>query len=155
MYRDYFTSPIGMIELESNDQGITRLDFCERRQGVAPHPILEQAKFQLKEYFKGERQQFDLKIEMHGTDFQKSVWQRLLDIPFGETCSYHDIAKRIGNPKAVRAVGAANGRNPVALVVPCHRVIGSNGTLTGYAGGLERKAWLLRHEAASTFKLSP
>lgn len=157
MYRDYYDSPIGTIEIRANGRGITALDFyenTERREPAVPNPILEKAKSQLAEYFSGERQAFDLKIEMQGTEFQKSVWRKLLDIPYGQTCSYFDIARKTGNPKAVRAVGAANGKNPIALIVPCHRVIGSDGRLTGYAGGLDRKAWLLQHEAATGFRLS-
>ena len=147
MYQDYFESPIGIIEIKASENNIIALDFCETPSSSTPSPILDGAKFQLNEYFKGTRQLFDLKIKLYGTDFQRSVWKKLLNIPYGQTCSYHDIAKHINNPKAVRAVGAANGKNPIALIVPCHRVIGSNGTLTGYAGGLERKAWLLAHEA--------
>lgn len=155
MYQDYFESPIGTIEIRANDSALTALDFCEQRGVTVAHPLLERAIKQLSEYFKGERQLFDLKIELMGTNFQKSVWQELLHIPYGRTCSYFDIARNINSPKAVRAVGAANGKNPIALIVPCHRVIGSNGTLTGYAGGLDRKAWLLQHEAATGFALSP
>ena len=147
MYQDYFESPIGIIEIKASENNIIALDFCETPSSSTPSPILDSAKFQLNEYFKGTRQLFDLKIKLYGTDFQRSVWKKLLNIPYGQTCSYHDIAKHINNPKAVRAVGAANGKNPIALIVPCHRVIGSNGTLIGYAGGLERKAWLLAHEA--------
>ena len=155
MYQDYFESPIGLIEIRANDSAVTALDFCKQRGATVPHPLLEKAIEQLSEYFKGERQLFDLKIETNGTAFQNSVWRELLNIPYGHTCSYFDIAQKIGNPKAVRAVGAANGKNPIALIVPCHRVIGSNGTLTGYAGGLDRKAWLLQHEAATGFALCP
>jgi len=147
MYQDYFESPIGIIEIRANEKSIIALDFCETPSSSTPSPILDSAKIQLNEYFEGTRQLFDLNIKLNGTNFQKSVWDKLLNIPYGQTCSYHDIARRINNPKAVRAVGAANGKNPIALLVPCHRVIGSNGTLTGYAGGLERKAWLLAHEA--------
>lgn len=154
MYRDYFKSPIGILELEAEEQGITKIDFCEKLKSITPHPLLIEAKSQLTEYFNGNLQHFDLKIIIRGTNFQKSVWGKLLDIPFGQTCSYYDIAKRINNPKAVRAVGNANGKNPIAIIVPCHRVIGLDGRLTGYAGGLARKAWLLQHEAASSFKLS-
>lgn len=108
---------------------------------------LQQAKMQLQQYFAGERQQFSLCLAPAGSHFQQQVWQALYAIPFAHSCSYGVIAKHLANPKAVRAVGAANGRNPIAIVVPCHRVIGANGRLTGYAGGLHRKWWLLQHEA--------
>jgi methylated-DNA-[protein]-cysteine S-methyltransferase len=111
-------------------------------------PILQETHRQLNEYFAGTRTEFELELDFAGTDFQKNVWQALLTIPFGETRSYADIAKQIGNPSAVRAVGAANGRNPISIVAPCHRVIGSNGTLTGFAGGLHAKQILLQLEGA-------
>jgi len=111
------------------------------------HPILCEAECQLREYFAGERQQFDMPYDTVGTEFQKKVWQALLTIPFGETRSYQQIAEQIGNPKAVRAVGAANGKNPLSIMAPCHRVIGSNGKLTGFAGGLTVKAFLLELES--------
>ena len=107
------------------------------------------ARQQLIEYFAGERKDFDLPLRLNGTEFQLSVLQALQKIPYGETTSYSDIAERIGRPKAMRAVGAANGRNPIPIIVPCHRVIGSDGTLTGYGGGLHRKQWLLQHERAT------
>jgi len=146
MYRDYYHCPIGIIEIQANDNALTALDFCEEQGAILPHPLLEKAKLQLSEYFNKKRQTFDLKIEMKGTPFQKSVWSALLSIPYGKTCAYSEVATLINNPNAVRAVGAANGNNPIALIVPCHRVIGRDGSLTGYAGGLARKAWLLRHE---------
>lgn len=108
---------------------------------------LKQANLQLQQYFAGERQQFSLQLAPTGTRFQQQVWQALCAIPFAHSCSYGTIAQALQNPKAVRAVGAANGRNPIAIVVPCHRVIGANGSLTGYAGGLQRKLWLLQHES--------
>jgi len=108
---------------------------------------LQQASLQLQQYFAGERQHFSLQLAATGTRFQQQVWQALSAIPFAHSCSYGAIAQALQNPKAVRAVGAANGRNPIAIVVPCHRVIGANGSLTGYAGGLQRKLWLLQHEA--------
>ena len=103
---------------------------------------------QLEEYFAGRRRQFDLPLDLHGTEFQKRCWQELLKIPYGETRSYADVARAIGNPSAVRAVGLANGQNPIAIIVPCHRVIGSDGSLTGYGGGLETKRKLLELEGA-------
>jgi O-6-methylguanine DNA methyltransferase len=107
---------------------------------------VQQAIKQITEYFAGTRRQFDLILDLQGTPFQRSVWQYLLTIPFGCTASYQEVANAIDNPRATRAVGAANGRNPVSLVVPCHRVVGSDGSLTGYGGGLWRKEWLLEHE---------
>jgi methylated-DNA-[protein]-cysteine S-methyltransferase len=111
------------------------------------HPVLLETIRQLAEYFRGTRRAFDLPLDFHGTDFQKQVWSSLLSIPFGETRSYLDVARAVGNPAAVRAVGAANGRNPISIIAPCHRVIGTNGGLTGFGGGLEAKAWLLAHES--------
>ncbi len=111
-------------------------------------PVLHKTHHQLNEYFAGKRKQFDVELDFAGTDFQKKVWHALLTIPFGETRSYADIANQIGNPKAVRAVGAANGKNPISIIAPCHRVIGSNGTLTGFAGGLQAKQILLQLEGS-------
>jgi methylated-DNA-[protein]-cysteine S-methyltransferase len=117
----------------------------------AEHPVLKQAKRELDEYFTGTRTEFNLPLAALGTAFQQKVWQALITIPFGETWSYQDLADAIGNPKAVRAVGLANGKNPISIIVPCHRVIGKSGKLTGYAGGVERKAWLLKHEKKKPF----
>lgn len=147
MFIDYINSPIGLVEIEASEQGISRVDFVEsKNHDVNPNQYTDNCGQQLKEYFTGERRIFDLKLDRKGTDFQHSVWGKLLEIPYGEQRAYRDIAEALNNPKAVRAVGAANGKNPIAIIVPCHRVIGSNGTLTGYASGLERKAWLLKHE---------
>lgn len=118
-------------------------DGCERDDAGLAH-VVEQ----LNAYFSGELTDFELSMEMRGTDFQRRVWAALCEIPYGETISYGELARQVGNPKASRAVGLANGRNPVAIVVPCHRVIGADGSLTGYGGGLDRKVWLLEHEAA-------
>ncbi len=146
-YFAYYDSPIGLIEIGGTPDGITSLFFVEeRRSGVATNDVCEEAVKQISEYFAGSRQEFDLPITMDGTEFQQQVWQELRSIPFGQTVSYGDVARSIGKPSAVRAVGAANGDNPVSIIVPCHRVIGSNGGLTGYGGGLERKQWLLKHE---------
>jgi methylated-DNA-[protein]-cysteine S-methyltransferase len=114
----------------------------------ADHPILKATATQLGEYFAGTRMTFDLPLHPHGTDFQRAVWQQLSAIPHGETRSYADIARALGQPTATRAVGAANGRNPLSIVVPCHRVVGSTGALTGFAGGIAAKRWLLAHEGA-------
>ena len=144
---EYYDSPIGLVEIGGTPDGITSLFFVEeRRSGVATNEMCEQAVKQISEYFTGSRQEFDLPILLSGTEFQRQVWQELRSIPFGQTVSYGDLARAIGKPSAVRAVGAANGDNPVSIIVPCHRVIGSDGGLTGYGGGLERKRWLLKHE---------
>lgn len=113
-----------------------------------PDVHTESARTQLREYFEGNRDSFQLNMEPEGTDFERSVWKALLSIPNGKTCSYGDVAKQIGDAKASQAVGRANGKNPIAIVIPCHRVIGADKKLTGYAGGLERKEWLLKHEGA-------
>lgn len=155
---DYATmhSPLGSIRIARNEEGITEVEFVS---GKGPPPpehwtpnvfSLSNAIKQLQEYFAGERTRFDLPLAPRGTSFQLSVWDALRDIPYGETRSYADIARRIGRERATRAVGAANGRNPVAIIIPCHRVIGSSGSLTGYAGGLELKRALLRLEATNS-----
>jgi methylated-DNA-[protein]-cysteine S-methyltransferase len=155
LFRTTFQSPVGALPLVASDAGLVAVlwpdDAPDRvRLGAmreqADHPVLVEAVVQLAAYFAGERIAFDLPLDPRGTDFQRSVWTALRDIPFGETRSYADIARAIGRPTAVRAVGAANGRNPLSIVAPCHRVVGSNGALTGFAGGLETKRWLLAHE---------
>ena len=144
-------SPIGPLHIACVENGITELHMGSKppatgaRQG---HTLLTRARKQLDEYFSGKRTSFDLPLAAKGTDFQQQVWKKLCDIPFGETSSYGEVAARVGNPRASRAVGAANGRNPIAVIVPCHRVIGADGSLTGFGGGLERKKWLLQHERA-------
>jgi methylated-DNA-[protein]-cysteine S-methyltransferase len=143
----YFASPIGLIEIGGTAGHIHSLYFVdERRSGEEPHGVLQDAVRQMDEYFDGARRAFDLDLFLQGTEFQEQVWHQLLTVPYGCAATYQDIANAIGRPKAVRAVGAAIGRNPISIVVPCHRIIGSNGKLTGYAGGLWRKDWLLRHE---------
>lgn len=153
----YYTiapSPLGEMTLQANDEGILGIWFTTQTtrpddlgQENANHSVLSLGLTQLDEYFSGKRTQFDLPIAAKGTAFQMQVWQALTTIPYGETWSYQELANAIGNPKAVRAVGLANGKNPVSIVVPCHRVIGKNGKLTGYAGGIERKRWLLEKES--------
>jgi methylated-DNA-[protein]-cysteine S-methyltransferase len=146
-------SPIGTLLLVGRDGGLAGLyvDEHEKAPGVDPawvedaRPFVEVQR-QLEEYFAGDRRTFDLELRPVGTPFQRSVWRALEEIPWGETCSYGDIARRVGRPTAFRAVGLANGRNPLSIVIPCHRVIGSGGAMTGYGWGLERKTWLLRHE---------
>ncbi len=146
-YYGYYASPIGLIEIGSTATGVTSLSFVERRRAdFDSHPMLDQATRQIAEYFDGRRHAFDLSIDLQGTPFQREVWQQLLKVPFGQIVSYQGIANIIGRPRAARAVGAANGRNPISIIVPCHRVVGSDGSLTGYGGGLWRKEWLLRHE---------
>lgn len=149
-------SPVGRLTLVASDEGLAAIlweaDSPDRvRLGAVvdacEHPILLETERQLAEYFAGTRTAFTVALDMKGTDFQKKVWNALLTIPFGETRAYAEIAGQLGNPKACRAVGAANGRNPVSIIVPCHRAIGSDGSLTGFAGGLEAKRYLLNHEA--------
>ena len=133
-----------MIKISANDEAITAIAFVEQQdEPSGSTPLLQQAKQQLTDYFEQKRKTFDLPLAPAGTEFQRNVWRELRAIPYGVTCSYADIAKRLNNPNAVRAVGSANGKNPISIIVPCHRVIGTNGTLTGYAGGLQRKAFLL------------
>lgn len=143
----YYDSPIGLIEIGATGDAVTSLVFVEeRRSDAESNGLCEEAARQLAEYFEGTRRAFDLPVMPDGTDFQKRVWSELMKIPFGQMISYGDLARALGKPSAVRAVGAANGSNPISIVVPCHRVIGNNGGLTGYGGGLPRKEWLLRHE---------
>ncbi|MBW1980835.1 MAG: methylated-DNA--[protein]-cysteine S-methyltransferase [Deltaproteobacteria bacterium] len=149
LYYDYYESPIGLLEVGGTAEAITSLSFVQSpRPAYDSHPAVREAVRQLDEYFYHRRQDFHLKIHMDGTGFQKKVWRQLLEVPYGRLASYRDIAVAIGRPRAVRAVGAANGKNPIALVVPCHRIIGSNGKLIGYGSGLWRKEWLLRHEGS-------
>lgn len=154
MYYCTYQSPLGEIALTANDKGLSALAFQTGKSPITYAGLIEDSsKFtqviqQLTQYFDGDRKHFELPLAPEGTNFQKQVWQALLEIPCGETKSYGWIAKSIKNEKAVRAVGTANGANPIALIVPCHRVIGSNGKLTGYAGGLALKAKLLMHEGA-------
>ncbi len=145
----YIQTPLGITKLEGDENGlnsITVLDVEEELTDLIPEP-LEDASYQLQEYFEGKRENFDLDLNPQGTDFQKRVWNALLDIPYGKTTSYLELSKTLGDVKAIRAVAAANGKNPLWIVIPCHRVIGSDGSLTGYAGGLHRKKWLLDHES--------
>jgi methylated-DNA-[protein]-cysteine S-methyltransferase len=148
-------SPIGRLLLCSDGAALTGL-YMDVPSGMPPGAgpwaldpnggPLPQARRQLEEYFEGSRREFVLPLRLHGTDFQRRVWSELLQIPYGTTWSYGELARRINNPNASRAVGLANGRNPISIFVPCHRVIGADGSLTGYGGGLERKQWLLAHE---------
>jgi methylated-DNA-[protein]-cysteine S-methyltransferase len=148
-------SPLGPLRLLADEHGLRGI-YMQRHQGeplasgssdTPEHPILRETAKQLREYFAGERRVFDLPLAATGTEFQQRVWQALMALEFGQTCSYGELARAIGQPSASRAVGAANGRNPLSIIVPCHRVIGSDGSLTGYGGGEANKRWLLDHEA--------
>ena len=148
-------SPVGTLKLVANDKALVAVlweNENPKRVRLAElieqthHPILLETQKQLSEYFAGKRQQFDLPLDFEGTEFQQKVWQALLTIPFGETRSYRDIAEQVGNVNAVRAVGAANGKNPISIIAPCHRVVGANGKLVGFAGGLDNKEILLKLE---------
>jgi len=157
MYYCYMDTPIGELLLAGDDDGLGLVGFPQGKMRHDPEPdwIFNEKPFaaarqQLEEYFAGERKDFDLPLHLSGTHFQVQVLQELQRIPYGETTSYGDIAKRIGRPKAMRAVGAANGRNPIPIIVPCHRVIGSSGDLTGFGGGLDTKEALLRLEAENS-----
>ena len=157
MYYCYLETPIGQIMLAGDDEALTVVDFPKGSMHRQPDPdwIYNEKPFvaarqQLLEYFAGKRTEFDLPLRLNGTEFQLQVLEELQRIPYGETKSYGDIAERIGRPKALRAVGAANGRNPIPIIVPCHRVIGSSGDLTGFGGGLDIKEALLRLEAENS-----
>ena len=150
----YFESPLGLVIIKGDETGVAQITCLD---GVCGGPAgdgqpmdepVRQALDQLTEYFAGTRQTFDFRMNPAGTSFQQTVWQALRNVPFGTTQSYMDLTRHLGDEKAIRAVAAANGRNPLWIVVPCHRVIGSDGSLTGYAGGLWRKEWLLKHERA-------
>jgi methylated-DNA-[protein]-cysteine S-methyltransferase len=145
----YYASPIGLIEVCGSNDAITSLRLGAMRQyGVMANPLIDRAIEQLTAYFRRSRYTFDLPITLAGTEFQHRVWDQILAIPYGQTQSYSEIARILDKPRAVRAVGAAAGQNPISIIVPCHRVIGSHGDLVGYGGGLWRKEWLLQHEGA-------
>ena len=147
IFIDYLVTPSGLLKICATHKAIKAITFVDRQvQDKTANTLTEQAILQLSEYFANARRTFDLPLAPQGTLFQQQVWQLLCDIPYGQTASYSDIARRLGNPKAVRAVGSANARNPISIIVPCHRVIGANGSLTGYAGGLLRKSQLLSLE---------
>ena len=147
----YLKTPLGHAQIEGDHQGISAVRVLDQEQTLNSEipEVLEEAVYQLKEYFRGDRKQFDLPLNPQGTKFQKRVWKELCKIPYGKSISYLDLSKKLGDPKAIRAVASANGKNPLWIIIPCHRVIGSNGDLVGYAGGLERKKWLLNHESPS------
>jgi len=155
MRYSYLDTPIGRLLIAGDDDAVRRIDFPKDGKAGRPEASWEEsargavgeAMRQLREYFAGRRSEFELPLAPEGTEFQRTVWNRLREIPYGETISYGELAKRVGNPKASRAVGAANGQNPIPIVIPCHRVIGSNGKLTGFGGGLPVKEALLALEA--------
>jgi methylated-DNA-[protein]-cysteine S-methyltransferase len=159
LFYKFVLTPVGELKLVASEKGLVAVlweNDSPRRVPLTDlvqddrQPVLLEAERQLEEYFAGTRQRFDLPLDMRGTPFQKNVWKTLLAIPFGKTRSYGELAHKLGKPNASRAVGAANGRNPISIVVPCHRVIGASGKLTGFAGGLEAKAHLLNHETNGT-----
>jgi len=147
--KTYYKTPIGTAEITGNENGIQSISMLDDNIASStdiPY-FLQDCVTQLDEYFKGTRSEFDLKLNPKGTDFQRKVWNELLNIPYGKTRSYLEQTKQIGDPKAIRAVASANGKNPIGIIIPCHRVIGSDGSLTGYASGIWRKKWLLEHES--------
>jgi methylated-DNA-[protein]-cysteine S-methyltransferase len=153
VYTAHYESPIGTIEIQGTEAGVSGLNFVDlkeektaRRMKDSPPGPVADALAQLEGYFHGDRTVFSVKLDLRGTDFQKKVWAKLLRVKFGQTTTYKALAEAVGNPASTRAVGGANHRNPVSIIVPCHRVVGSDGRLTGYGGGLWRKDWLLRHE---------
>ena len=154
MFSSFYQSPIGLLQITATENGINSVLFLDKKTASSPleNGLTKDCKIQLTEYFEGKRKVFDILLDPVGTDFQKSVWQLLCAVPFGKTDSYMSLAKALNNPLSIRAVGAANGKNPIAIIIPCHRIIGSNGSLTGYAGGLWRKEWLLKHEGVKAFQ---
>lgn len=146
MYRGYYKSELGWIEVTGNEAAITSVCFVDERKEDRINEVVQQCLLQLDEYFHNKRTTFSLPLQASGTPFQKRVWDALCTVPYGKSVSYLDIATTIGNEKAVRAIGGANSRNPISIIVPCHRVIGKSGKLVGYEGGLWRKEWLLKHE---------
>ncbi|MGB8376021.1 MAG: methylated-DNA--[protein]-cysteine S-methyltransferase [Salegentibacter sp.] len=151
MKKAYLQTPLGTAEICGDENGISEVKITDAEAGSSEEvpELLQPAVQQLSAYFGGNLKEFDLKLNPAGTDFQKKVWAALLNIPYGTTTSYLELSKKLGDVKAIRAVAAANGKNPLWVIVPCHRVIGSDGSLTGYAGGLARKKWLLEHENPS------
>lgn len=148
----FIKSPIGVLEIVGNSEAVFSILFCDDENKAVSKSVSNEMKdvvVQLQEYFEGKRTDFSLKISPKGTDFQKRVWNELLNIPFGKTLNYQQMANKLGDPKVIRAAASANGKNPISIIIPCHRVIGSDGSLTGYAGGIHRKKWLLEHENPS------
>ena len=149
MFEAYYKSPIGNLRIISNERDIIKIEFTADffKMKIIPAQI-QGCINQLDEYFKGERKKFSVGINPAGTEFQGKVWNLLMKIPYGKTISYLELSKQFGNEKAIRAIASANGKNPIPIIIPCHRVIGNDGSLTGYAGGLLKKQWLLEHEGA-------
>lgn len=145
----YIKTPIGTAEIIGDENGIQSISMLDDEIELSTKIpfVLQDCATQLSEYFEGTRSEFDLKLNPQGTDFQQKVWNELLNIPFGKTRTYLEQTKQLGDPKAIRAVASANGKNPIGIIIPCHRVIGSDGSLTGYASGIWRKKWLLEHES--------
>ncbi|MBU8893288.1 MAG: methylated-DNA--[protein]-cysteine S-methyltransferase [Bacteroidales bacterium] len=149
MFEAYYKSPVGNLRIISNDQDIIKIEFTDDffKMKIIPSQIQNCIK-QLDEYFNGARKEFNIEINPAGTEFQGKVWNILLKIPYGKTISYIELSRQFGDEKAIRAIASANGKNPIPVIIPCHRVIGNDGSLTGYAGGLLKKQWLLEHEGA-------
>lgn len=149
LFTSFFNSPLGCIKVECSSEHLLSVSFIkvDEHSPINHHPILQETTLQLKAFFEGKLRTFTIPMNQNGTEFQKKVWDLLYNIPYGKTISYNELAKQYGDIKAIRAVAAANGRNNIAIIIPCHRVIGSDRSLTGYAGGLWRKKWLLDHEA--------
>ncbi len=148
LYSSYYNSPLGYMEIIASDDALVavKYGYDNSKDNPITNHIISSCISQFNEYFAGTRQIFDITLNPSGTDFQKLVWHELIKIPYGETISYRELSRRLSNEKAIRAVGAANGKNPISIIIPCHRVIGADGSLTGYGGGLWRKKWLLEHE---------
>lgn len=151
LYYTYYESPIGLLKIGGTDNYISELSFVDNQEQIihgepGVSDVIHQCTEELIEFFQGRRKDFTIPVHQEGTEFQQRVWGELLEIPFGRTISYLDLAKRLGDAKAIRAAASTNGKNKIAIVVPCHRVIGSDKTLVGYSGGLWRKKWLLQHE---------
>ena len=152
--RAYYQSPVGDLLIESDDDKIITVNFLKtKKEDERLSPVIEQCIGELDEYFFEGRKFFTVELKLKGSDFQNRVWNELLTIPYGRTNSYLDLAIRLGDANTIRAVGLANGQNPIAIIVPCHRVIGKNGDLVGYGGGLDKKEWLLQHEGAFSEQL--
>ncbi|MBP7319215.1 MAG: methylated-DNA--[protein]-cysteine S-methyltransferase [Flavobacterium sp.] len=151
MQTAYIKTPLGIATIIGDENGVSEISVSQEGEVSTIIPaVLQEAVLQLQDYFEKKRTSFDFKINLKGTEFQQKVWKGLLEIPFGKTMSYMELSKNMGDAKAIRAVASANGKNPLWIVVPCHRVIGADGSLTGYAGGLWRKKWLLEHENPTT-----
>ena len=146
MYQTSFHSPLGPLKLIANERALTHLEFNSQLGYEKLNPVLEIAVKQLEEYFSGQRNTFSVPLEPNGSDFQLEVWKALEQIPFGQSMSYSSLAEKCGGPEKIRAVANANGQNKIPIIIPCHRVIGKSGELTGYLGGIEKKKWLLDHE---------